>query len=103
MQVLKKVLRPDVVQCVKSNTKYDFAKKAVETALDMVSMQPPMIIDYPEKLASDDIQEKQFSQWDDSLQEGEYELRYLRPVLYSSYRDQECLQRAHVGNKRVNL
>lgn len=81
-----------------SHPKYSFARAAVETALDMVTMQPPMIIDYPPKFLSDNIQLKQSEKWDEHLEEGQYTLQYFRPVLYTSFREVEVSRPAHVGN-----
>ena len=66
----------------------------------MIIMQPPMVVEYPHKFISDwDAQEKQPGAWDETLQEGEYELEYFRPVLYSNYHAQEIIKPALVGNK----
>ena len=103
MQVFRKVVgiddgKDDVVE---SDPKYSFVKAAVETALSMVVMQPPMIICCPKQFVGDDIQEKQSGQWNESLQDGDYELQYLRPALYASYREEGVSKRAHVGNRSI--
>ena len=77
-----------------------FAHEAVKTALDMIVMQPPMVIEYPHKFMSEcDVQEKQPGAWDETLQEGEYQLEYFRPILYSNYRAQDLIKPALVGNR----
>ena len=82
-----------------SDPRYSFTRKAIETALYMITMQPPMVVEYPRKFISDDIQEKVQSRWDESLKEGDYELEYFRPVLYPNYQEQDPSRAASVGNK----
>lgn len=103
---LKQVLRraqgnTDNNKDVKADTRFTFAQAAVKTALNMIAMQPPMIIDYPPKFVSDSIQMKQSEDWDEHLEMSgeEYTLRYFRPVLYSNYGEQEVSKPAYVGNK----
>ena len=84
-----------------SDALYQFAQEAVKTALDMIMMQPPMVIEYPHTFDSD-IYEKQPGAWDDTLQEGEYQLEYFRPVLYSNYHAQHVLTPGLVGNRPKN-
>jgi transglutaminase/protease-like cytokinesis protein 3 len=87
-------------QDVSSDPTYRFTQEAVRTALDMIMMQPPMVIDYPHTLNFiSDIHEKQSGAWDETLQEGEYQLEYFRPVLYRNYHAQDVITSALVGNR----
>lgn len=82
-----------------SDPMYHFVQAAIETALSMIATQPPMVIEYPPRFVSDEIQEKVFGQWDDSIRDEESELQYFRPVLYTNYREQGVCKRAKVGNQ----
>ena len=65
----------------------------------MITMQPPMIIEYPSKFVSDGSIQEKYHDWNETLNEGDYELEYFRPVLYSSYHAQNCTKEALVGNR----
>lgn len=66
----------------------------------MITMQPPMVIEYPCKFVSESIQDKMPGEWDESLMEGDYKIEYFRPVLYPNFREQDPSKAALVGNKR---
>lgn len=99
MQRVSPYRETDIVGDPQSDPKYLFTQKAIKTALDMITMQPPMVVEYPRKFISDDIQERLPSEWDESKEEGDYELEYFRPVLYPNYREQDPSKAASVGNK----
>ena len=73
-----------------------FVQTAVLTALDMVAMQPPMVIEYPIALVSEEVQIIQGGSWDENYREGEYTLQYYRPILYTNYKEDEASKLAHV-------
>ena len=83
-----------------TDPKYQFTHEAIKVALHMITMQPPMVIDYPSHFISDSIQEKQRREWDESLEDGTYVLEYFKPVLYSSFQEQDAIKPAAIGNKR---
>lgn len=65
----------------------------------MVTIQPPMVIDYPTKF-SEDVHIKQSSQWCDEDQD-KTDLAYFRPVLYSTCEQPRPIVKGLVGNKPV--
>lgn len=79
--------------------KYAFALDAVELALRMVMIQPPMVIDYPKKF-SEDVQDKHSSQWCDEYRD-KTDLVYFKPVLYSSGEQAMPIRKGLVGNKPI--
>lgn len=95
------VYHKSVVADPQSDPKYLFTQEAVKTALSMIVMQPPMVIDYPEKFVSESIQQKQQGEWDES-REDDCELEYFKPVLYPNYREQDPSKPASVGMKKVS-
>ena len=76
--------------------KYIFAQGAVKLALRMVTIQPPMVIDYPSKF-NDDVHIKHSSQWRDEYQDRT-DLVYFMPVLYSTCEPSLPIIKGLVGN-----
>jgi len=77
----------------------EYISTAVQLAWDMVTTQPPVVIDTPPHF-SEEIHERQYTQWDEDLMN--YDLSYMRPVLYYSCNGKLALK-GWVGNKTLSL
>ena len=89
---------PDAIQYYKA--KYTFAQEAVKLALRMVTIQPPMVIDYPTKFC-EDVHEKHSSQWRDEYQD-KTDLIYFKPVLYATCEPKsQPMKKGLVGNETL--
>ena len=77
--------------------KFTFAQDAVKIAFKMITIQPPMCIDYPLQF-NDDMHTPQASHWCEEDQD-KLDLYYFRPVLYSTCEQLLPIRKGMVGNK----
>ena len=77
----------------------EYISTAIKLAWNMVTTQPPMVIDTPPDF-SEEVHERQYTQWDEKLES--YNLSYMRPVLFYSCNGELALK-GWVGNKKLSI